>query len=175
MLQKSNQIDVINNIYHSFLNTNVKKWFLTDMTKQLGNILNHKKYSSYTIINFKITVAFIMFSYAPTQIKDLITILNEFGEADGEYNGEFEDSPLALRKFRNKLKSQAYILKEDKNIMESLNISYYDAFCLQKIHAFTVADYYSNHPEEYKALTTNGKSLKNAITLSKIFSFIPND
>ncbi len=142
MLTFSQQYDVVSKVFHSFANgKKMSAIRLSDKELERGKLfLTPGKYESFTKGNFIVLVLYTMFYRKPSSKIELLKTLNSFSKEEYTESLKIRDDALSFN----------YVLKRDRHTLDSLTVTPYEAYKLKKINAFSVADYYNQHPTEIK-------------------------
>ena len=142
MITWSQQFYTISKIFHSFAGGKKVDSVRMD-NRELERsqyILNPSKYEGYTKGNFIIVVLHTMlYNKLPSKI-ELLKSLNRLKKAD-------VNKAMTLK---SDILSYQYLINQDNDIIENLDVSPYEAYKNKKISIFGVAEYYKEYPNKIR-------------------------
>jgi len=134
MINWSTQNKLITDTFHSFQKGKKIHLPLSNNLEREKMFLRPEKFETMTLSNFKILLYYILYNEQLSSKIEFLKRLNSLTKEDIQKSG----------KLRSDILSYSFIIDKDFKILETLDISAYEAFKRSLIHPFSLAKYYEN-------------------------------
>jgi len=129
---------MIYDINLSFKEGKIQEAFITDKFIKYTKLWYHpSKFELMTVANFKILFIYATFNIPHRNVEVLLLEMAKFTASDMNKGNQL----------RSDILSYNYIIERDLRVLETLSLTPYVAYTMNKIHAFTFAWYYKRNLE----------------------------